>query len=237
MLDPYAVLGISSDADDVAVKKAYRLKSKQYHPDNNPNDPSAEENFKKVQAAYEQITRERKQGYKRDESGSSYSDGSYYGYNDFFGFGGFSSSGTRGYGSTSSGYDSTESDLNSAAAFIRNRCFDQALNVLNSMDERNDKWYYYSAIANMGLGNNVTALNHAKTAAGMNPGNYEYSRLVDSIERGNIQYSNNADVFGMRSAGSSNMCFKLILCNLALNLCFGGSGMCCGSGIGGMPLP
>ena len=57
MTDPYSVLGITPGADDETIKKAYRQKCKQYHPDLHPDDPAAEEHFKEVQAAYSEIMR------------------------------------------------------------------------------------------------------------------------------------------------------------------------------------
>ena len=83
MIDPYSILGISRDASDDEVKKAYRKLSRKYHPDaniDNPNKEQAEEKFKQVQQAYEQIMKEREQG-------TGY--GNYGGYN-YGGFGGFS---------------------------------------------------------------------------------------------------------------------------------------------------
>lgn len=62
MFDPYSVLGVSRDASDDEIKKAYRKLSRKYHPDaniNNPNKAQAEEKFKEVQQAYEQIMKER----------------------------------------------------------------------------------------------------------------------------------------------------------------------------------
>ena len=61
MFDPYSVLGVSRDASDDEIKKAYRKLSRKYHPDaniNNPNKAQAEEKFKEVQQAYEQIMKE-----------------------------------------------------------------------------------------------------------------------------------------------------------------------------------
>ena len=58
MIDPYSILGISRDASDEEVKKAYRKLSRKYHPDaniDNPNKEQAEEKFKQVQQAYEPI--------------------------------------------------------------------------------------------------------------------------------------------------------------------------------------
>ena len=82
MIDPYSILGISRDASDEEVKKAYRKMSRKYHPDaniDNPNKEQAEEKFKQVQQAYEQIMKEREQG-------AGYGN---YGSNNYGGFGGF----------------------------------------------------------------------------------------------------------------------------------------------------
>ncbi|SVB36538.1 uncharacterized protein METZ01_LOCUS189392, partial [marine metagenome] len=53
--DPYRVLGVSNDASDAEIKRAYRKLARQYHPDRNPDDAAAEERFKAIQAAYEDI--------------------------------------------------------------------------------------------------------------------------------------------------------------------------------------
>ena len=71
MLDPYSVLGVPRSATDDEVKKAYRRLSRKYHPDaniNNPNKDQAEEKFKQVQQAYEQIMKEREYGYSSAEN-------------------------------------------------------------------------------------------------------------------------------------------------------------------------
>ena len=75
MMNPYQVLGISPGASDDEIKKAYRALSRKYHPDaniNNPNKAQAEEKFKEVQQAYDQIMKEK-------QSGGSF--GGSYGYN------------------------------------------------------------------------------------------------------------------------------------------------------------
>lgn len=50
--DPYEVLGVPRDADDAAIKKAFRRAARDVHPDTNPDDPSAEAKFKEVGEAY-----------------------------------------------------------------------------------------------------------------------------------------------------------------------------------------
>ncbi|WP_454042727.1 DnaJ C-terminal domain-containing protein [Cellulosimicrobium sp. Marseille-Q8652] len=50
--DFYAALGVPKDADDAAIKKAYRKLARQYHPDQNPGDDAAEAKFKEIGEAY-----------------------------------------------------------------------------------------------------------------------------------------------------------------------------------------
>ena len=50
--DPYRVLGVSKDATDAEIKRAYRKLARQYHPDRNPGDAAAEERFKAIQGAH-----------------------------------------------------------------------------------------------------------------------------------------------------------------------------------------
>ena len=84
MTDPYSVLGVSRDASDDEIKKAYRNLSRKYHPDaniNNPNKDQAEAKFKEVQQAYQQIMKEREYG-----SSGNYGPYSQNGYGPFRGF-------------------------------------------------------------------------------------------------------------------------------------------------------
>ena len=54
-MDPYSVLGVSRDASQDEVKKAYRRKARENHPDLNPNDPNAAERMNEVNEAYDRI--------------------------------------------------------------------------------------------------------------------------------------------------------------------------------------
>ena len=53
--DYYEVLGVSKEASQDDIKKAYRKAAMKHHPDKNPDDPKAEEKFKEIGQAYEAL--------------------------------------------------------------------------------------------------------------------------------------------------------------------------------------
>lgn len=64
--DYYQILGISRNADEREIKRAYRKLAKKYHPDTNPDNPEAEARFKEVSEAYEVLSdSEKRQMYER----------------------------------------------------------------------------------------------------------------------------------------------------------------------------
>ena len=91
--DPYKVLGVSPDASDEEIKRAYRKLAKQYHPDLNPGDEVAAKKMQQINAAYDQIknpekNRQQSGGYGNYGGYSSYG-GGYSQYDPFGGFGGY----------------------------------------------------------------------------------------------------------------------------------------------------
>ena len=196
MINPYSVLGVSQSASDEEIKKAYRSLSRKYHPDaniNNPNKDQAEARFKEVQQAYQQIMQERE--YQTSGSAQDGYDSS----GDFGGFGGFGSfRGFSGqYRQADAGPTESEDDLHMKAAsnFINSRHYREALNLLNGIRDRNARWFYYSALANSGIGNNVIALQHAQEALRLEPNNFQYQLLVNRFQSGGSWYQRQQDPY------------------------------------------
>ena len=92
--DYYEVLGVDKNASDAEIKSAFRKKAKEFHPDLNKDDPSAEAKFKEAQEAYSVLSDESKKKmydqYGHAGVGSNGAGGSGFG---GFGNGGFSGSG------------------------------------------------------------------------------------------------------------------------------------------------
>jgi molecular chaperone DnaJ len=215
MYNPYEVLGVSPSASDEEIKKAYRSLSRKYHPDaniNNPNKAQAEEKFKQVQEAYEQIMKEK-------QSGASYS----YGGNTGSGYGYRNSGGTYGYGYNGA-YDNTTSyspQMQAAANYIRNGAFAEGLNVLNDIPfaERGARWYYFSAVANAGVGNNITATEHAARAVEIEPSNMEYRQYYQHLQFGGAWYQTAGEMYERPYSGMGGWCLSVLFLNLLCNCC------------------
>lgn len=209
MMNPYQVLGVSQGASDEEIKKAYRTLSRKYHPDaniNNPNRAQAEEKFKEVQQAYDQIMKEKQQG--NAYGGYSYTSG---------GAGSYGYSGNRGYQQSSN----ESPQMQAAANYIANRHYAEALNVLNSIPfgERQARWYYFSALANQGAGNNIIAKEHAKRAVEMEPSNMEYRQFLQHLEYGGTWYANMGSGYDRPYASTGNWCLSMLFLNLLCNCC------------------
>lgn len=194
-MDPYEILGISHNATDQEVKKAYRTLSRKYHPDANVGKPNAkayEEKFKQIQQAYQDIMDERQYGGKQ---------------NSYDGF--------RNHSRSTN--DPHSISMQAAVNYIRNGRFSEAIRVLNDITTHDARWYYVSAVANSGAGNNATALQHAQMAVQMEPQNAEYQRLLRQLESPGFSYQRMQQPYMDSGSFAEGECIRCCAANLLLN--------------------
>lgn len=191
--DPYQVLGIPSTATDDEVKKAYRDLSRKYHPDSYVNNPLANLAEEKFKEVQEAYDTIMKQRQ-----------------NGYFG--------SNSYGSqTYSG----DGELNDVAVMINTRRLQEAVLRLASISNRTGQWYYLSAVANYGLGNQMIAMEHARTAVSMDPSNDQYRNLFNQLSYGSQRYNTMGNGYGRGGVGTGNMCCDLWLADTCCE-CMGG---------------
>ncbi len=219
--DPYRVLNVSPTATEDEIKAAYRKLAKQYHPDVNGGSPQAEEKMKEINQAYQEILKLRKGG------GQQQSQGSYGGYSGYGGFGGFG--GYRSYGGYGGEYSrNTSSQFNAVRSYIRLARYAEAMNILNSIADHSAEWHFLYALISANTNSRISALDHARRAVDMDPGNPEYQSLLQFLQYGSGEYQQRqADSFGGLPRICRNPLAGLCMLNLA---CTCLSGCCCGRG-------
>lgn len=213
--DPYKVLGVSPEASDEEIKKAYRDLTKKYHPDLNPNDPNAAAKMNEINAAYDQI----KNGGGQQEPYAQA------GQQDYGNWGGWSS--WNGWNGTQS-RQTERSEYTAARNYIRNGMYREAINALSGVPaaERDGRWYYLTAGANMYMGNKVSALENAKRAVQMEPDNQEYRRLLEQLQGGGDFYDNYTTTYST-GVNPGNLCMTMCAMNFCLGPLCGWHFFCC----------
>ena len=204
MRDPYKVLGVSKNASDDEIKKAYRELVKKYHPDNydanNPLRDLANEKMQEVNEAYDKIQE------LRSNSGKSSSSDFNYGYDD-----GFSSSGVYA----------------NVRRMINDRRFTDAEKELTAVNkaDRTAEWHYLASVLLMHRNRQNDAMRELEIACNMDPYNVEYQKAKEMFNNSARGYGSTYNNAGARPRSSSddacNCCANLI-CLDCLCECFGG---------------
>ncbi len=206
MSNPYEILGVSENASDEEIKKAYRKLAKQYHPDNytdNPLKDLAAEKMKAINEAYDTIQKQRAGGYGRQQNtayGSNTDNGGYYGDTGFL----------------------------RVRRLINSGRIDEAETVLNGMSsaERNAEWHFLMSLVFYRKGWLQDARNEMNLACQLDPYNREYRNFQQRMNSG--AYSSPYSGMNTNGAGCTgcDVCQGLICADCCCE-CMGGDCIRC----------
>lgn len=186
MKDPYEVLGLKRGATTEEVKHEYRKLARKYHPDMNVDNPLAdlaEEKFKEIQQAYDDIM-----------------------------------NGTTGSYQTNSSYGNSE--FNTIRQKVNIGKYQDAINSLNRMSNRNAEWNYLMGICYVNLNLVQQGVQYVQMAINMEPSNMEYRNFLSQIVNMQRTYQNRTSNYG---GGSNSLdCCTQLICADCLCECLGG---------------
>ena len=258
--NPHQLLGVSENATQEEIKRAYRRKAKECHPDLHPNDPNAAKKMNALNEAYDMLMnpdkykqRQQQQNPYGNPYGQSYgsqsyggsSQGSYqqgnpYGQRQSYGgyssgqggyqrggwqsdFGGFGFEDLFGFG----GYTNTQvpppteqpgdPDLvRQAIRDIQQRAYNSAILHLQNVvsGQRNARWYYLSGVANHGAGNTIQAVEHMTRACQMDSTNGVYQALLRQYRAAGQTYQQNAGGHSTTFFDPSRLCYLCCMMQL-----------------------
>lgn len=199
--DPYQVLGVAESATSEEIKKAYRRKAREYHPDLHPNDPATAQKMKEVNEAYDLLTNPQKQTQRQNTSGSTQN--AYCGYSqqrhnnayqgaggwssdfngfdfaDFFGFG-FDRQDTRQTSTRPVEEPGDSRDVRYVVSAINAGRFRDAIQALLLIPGtgRDSRWHYLLSLAYYGEGSRSRAIDEMQRAVREEPNNRLYASLL-----------------------------------------------------------
>lgn len=195
MKDPYTVLGVSPNATDDEIKKAYRTLAKKYHPDNyddsNPLKELAAEKMREINEAYDTVRNRRAQG------------------------GGNSNSGYNG------GYSSTSSEYARIRVLITQGRYTEAGRYLDMkpQSERNAEWNFLKGTVLVKKGFLMDGTEYIRRACEMDPGNREYQNAYDTLTRGSYSpYGSSRPIHTVGCSGC-DICMGLMCMDCLCDLC------------------
>lgn len=203
--DPYKVLGVSPDADDAEIKRAYHELAKKYHPDNCHNEELrnlAAEKMKEINEAYDTI--------KAWRSGKS-------------------------TGNTAGGYQSTSGDplYHRIRILLNENRVGEADSLLESVpyNQRGAEWCFLKGVLFMRIGRYFDAIRMMETACRNDPDNEEYRTTLERLRAATANRQNGYYQDGgssRREGGCSNcdICSSLLCADCCCE-CMGGDFIRC----------
>ena len=194
MNDPYSVLGVSSDASDEEIKRAYRELARKYHPDNYQNNPLAdlaEEKMKAINEAYETIQKQREGG----RVGTGYSGG----------------------GQAYSG-QSQDPAFARIRMLINSGNLAQAEAALDEMGNHTAEWHFLRGAIAYRKGWLDEATQNYQIACQMDPNNMEYRQALAMMQRGGGGYTPYGYSTDLSDCCTTYLCLRC-LCPLDGGLC------------------
>lgn len=195
MNDPYSVLGVSSNASDEEIKKAYRELARKYHPDNYQNNPLAdlaEEKMKAINEAYEAIQKLRAGG-QVGQSGGYQSRTTYNG----------------------QGQDPAFARIR---MLINSGNLSQAEAALDEMSNHSAEWYFLRGALAYRKGWLDEAMQNYQIACQMDPNNMEYRQALAMMQRGGGFGPYGTTGMDMSDCCTTYLCLRC-LCPLDGGLC------------------
>ncbi len=204
MRNPYEILGVSENASDEEIKKAYRKLAKQYHPDNytdNPLKDLADEKMKEINDAYDTIQKLRSGG----SQGGSYNGG----------------------GNNFSGGHQGEPIFSRIRRLISAGRIDEAEVLLNGVSERTAEWHFLKSLVLYRKGWLQDARSEISIACQMDPYNQEYRSFQQRMSGG--AYSSPYSGMNTNGSGGCTGCdvCQALLCADCCCECMGGDCIRC----------
>ena len=202
MKDPYSILGVSPGASDEEVKNAYRNLARRYHPDNyednNPLKELAKEKMQEINAAYDEIQRDRSEADRSSGGSNNYSENTY---------------------SSSNVYANIRQKINER----KYRDAEQLLMTVSEFDRTAD-WHFLNSVCLMQRGRTADAMRELELACTMDPSNLEYQKAKEMFNTTSRGYGSTYYGGPRRRSASDDACdccMKLI-CLDCLCECMGG---------------